>query len=164
MELARLHSAGIEAVLLQRKMGITFSSYTYSQLGAEAFTLELGKARPFGQNQAINLCPMQKLLESLIDGSGKLEGDTPLEGMQLFTVSREVIKQSDQFRLNLDAEIANFTELAQGYLLAEDIDGIRWTVDELGARIVFPNPSVAVGLRAGLLIVPAELQAPRSQP
>jgi succinylglutamate desuccinylase len=44
-ELARLRAAGIDAVLLQRKTGITFSSYTYARLGAEAFTLELGKAR-----------------------------------------------------------------------------------------------------------------------
>lgn len=38
-ELARLRDAGIEAVLLQNKPGITFSAYTYGQLGAEAFTL-----------------------------------------------------------------------------------------------------------------------------
>lgn len=54
-ELARLRDAGIEAVLLQNKPGITFSAYTYGQLGAEAFTLELGKARPFGENQEVNL-------------------------------------------------------------------------------------------------------------
>jgi succinylglutamate desuccinylase len=50
-ELARLRAAGMEAVLLQNKPSITFSSYTYDKLGAEAFTLELGKARPFGQNE-----------------------------------------------------------------------------------------------------------------
>ena len=38
------------------KRQITFSAYTYAQLGAEAFTLELGKARAFGQNELVNLC------------------------------------------------------------------------------------------------------------
>ncbi len=47
-ELQRLRAAGMEAVLLQNKTSITFSAFTYEQLGAEAFTLELGKARPFG--------------------------------------------------------------------------------------------------------------------
>src|SRR3546814_1570169 len=42
-ELARLRAAGMEAVLLQNKPSIVFSAYTYDQLGAESFTLELGK-------------------------------------------------------------------------------------------------------------------------
>jgi succinylglutamate desuccinylase len=156
-ELARLYSAGIQAALLQKKPGITFSAYTYSKLGAEAFTLELGKARPFGHNQGINLDLINQLLESLIAGAAPLEAHPNLEGMLLFTVSREVIKQSEGFRLHLDSNVENFTELEQGYLLAEDADGIRWTVDEEAARIVFPNSTVAVGLRAGLLVVSTAL-------
>ena len=53
-------------------------------------------------------------------------------------MSREVIKHSDHFRLHLDDDVANFTELSPGYLLAEDIGGTRWVVDEVGARIIFP--------------------------
>lgn len=52
-ELARLQAAGMTAVLLQNKPSIVFSAYTYDKLGAEAFTLELGKARPFGQNRKL---------------------------------------------------------------------------------------------------------------
>ncbi|MCY1182683.1 Succinylglutamate desuccinylase [compost metagenome] len=80
-----------------------------------------------------------------------------LDGLQLFAVSREVIKHSDHFRLHLDDAVDNFTELAQGYLLAEDIGGTRWVVEEQGARIIFPNPRVKNGLRAGILVVPVEL-------
>ena len=156
-ELARLRRAGIDAVLLQKKTGITFSSYTYSQLGAEAFTLELGKARPFGQNQTVNLERLEALLESLVDGSEAASGDAGLDGLQLFAVSREVIKHSDHFRLHLDDAVDNFTELDPGYLLAEDIGGTRWIVEEQGARIIFPNPRVRNGLRAGILVVPTEL-------
>ncbi|HLA32196.1 MAG TPA: succinylglutamate desuccinylase, partial [Pseudomonas sp.] len=42
------------------------------------------------------------------------------------------------------------------YLLAEDLADTRWVVDEPGARIIFPNPKVKNGLRAGILVVPAE--------
>jgi succinylglutamate desuccinylase len=156
-ELARLRDAGIDAVLLQNKTGITFSSYTYARLDAEAFTLELGKARPFGSNQEVNLDRLETRLKALIEGSEpKADGDS-LDGLQLFSVSREIIKHSESFQLHLAPDIENFSELPVGYLLAEDIAGTRWVVEEQGARIIFPNPRVKNGLRAGILIVPADV-------
>ena len=155
LELARLRAAGIEAVLLQKKVGITFSSYTYAHLDAEAFTLELGKARPFGQNQEVNLDRLERRLQQLIENNEP--ADAGLDGLQLFSVAREVIKHSDAFKLHLPSDVENFSELPVGYLLAEDIAGTRWLVEEQGARIIFPNPKVKNGLRAGILIVPTEL-------
>lgn len=154
-ELARLRAAGIDAVLLQKKVGITFSSYTYAHLDAEAFTLELGKARPFGQNQGVNLDLLERRLQQLIENNEP--ADAGLDGLQLFSVAREVIKHSDAFKLNLPSDVENFSELPVGYLLAEDIAGTRWLVEEQGARIIFPNPKVKNGLRAGILIVPTTL-------
>jgi len=154
-ELARLNAAGIDAVLLQNKSSITFSAYTYSQLGAEAFTLELGKARAFGENQVVNLDLLEARLHSIIEGREPEADDHDLDGMQLFSVAREIIKHSDAFQLHLPADIENFSELPVGYLLAEDVASMRWIVEEEGARIIFPNPKVKNGLRAGILIVPA---------
>ncbi|MES2821296.1 MAG: succinylglutamate desuccinylase [Pseudomonadota bacterium] len=155
-ELARLREAGIEAVLLQSKTSITFSAYTYAQLQAEAFTLELGKARAFGQNQGVNLERLEARLECLIEGREPEPQATNLEGLQLFAVAREVIKRSDEFVLHLPADIENFSELPLDYLLAEDQGGSRWTIEEAGARIIFPNPKVRNGLRAAILIVPCD--------
>lgn len=152
-ELARLHAAGMEAVLLQSKSSITFSAFTYEQLEAEAFTLELGKARPFGQNQQVNLDLLLVRIRQLIEGN-EPETSQRLDGLQLFSVSREIIKHSDSFHLNLPADIENFSELSKGYLLAEDLAETRWIVEEEGARIIFPNPKVRNGLRAGILVVP----------
>jgi succinylglutamate desuccinylase len=154
-ELARLGAAGMQAVLLQGKASITFSAFTYEQLGAEAFTLELGKARPFGHNQQVNLDLLETRLRQLIEGNEPEVDASELGGLRLFNVSREIIKHSDGFRLHLPDDIENFAELAQGYLLAEDLADMRWVVEEAGARIIFPNPGVKNGLRAGLLIVPA---------
>ncbi|WP_443690464.1 succinylglutamate desuccinylase/aspartoacylase domain-containing protein, partial [Pseudomonas sp.] len=70
-------------------------------------------------------------------------------------VAREIIKHSDAFKLNLPADIENFSELDQGFLLANDLADTRWVVEEQGARIIFPNPKVKNGLRAGILIVPS---------
>ncbi|AYF87887.1 succinylglutamate desuccinylase [Pseudomonas sp. JS3066] len=156
-ELARLRAAGIDAVLLQNKTGITFSSYTYARLDAEAFTLELGKARPFGSNEEVNLDRLEARLHGLIEGCEPEADGESLDGLQLFSVSREIIKHSESFRLHLAPDIENFSELPVGYLLAEDIAGTRWVVEEQGARIIFPNPKVKNGLRAGILIVPADV-------
>ena len=154
-ELLRLQAAGMRAVLLQNKPSITFSAFTYEQLEAEAFTLELGKARPFGQNADVDLSRLEGCLRHLIEGTEPAL-DQPLNDMALFSVSREIIKQTDAFRLHLEDDIENFTELALGYVLAEDGIGCRWVVEEQDARIIFPNPKVANGLRAGILIVPAQ--------
>jgi succinylglutamate desuccinylase len=158
-QLARLRGAGIEAVLLQNKPSITFSAYTYAQLDAEAFTLELGKARAFGHNQQVNLELLEERLICLIEGRepalDSAEPDAPdLHDLQLFAVAREVIKHSDAFILHLPADIENFSELPLGYLLAEDSGGVRWVIEEPGARIIFPNPGVKNGLRAAILVVP----------
>ncbi|MFK0088892.1 succinylglutamate desuccinylase [Pseudomonas sp. NPDC090755] len=152
-ELVRLQAAGMEAVLLQSKVSITFTAFTYEQLDAEAFTLELGKARPFGQNAQVNLDRLETRLKQIIEGN-EPEEPSGLDGLQLFSVAREIIKHSDSFRLHLPADIENFSELSKGFLLAEDLAESRWVVEEEGARIIFPNPKVKNGLRAGILIVP----------
>lgn len=156
-ELARLEAAGIEAVLLQNKVGITFSSFTYAHLEAEAFTLELGKARPFGENQEVDLHKLEGCLRGLIEGVSQLPEDAAPQTLQLFSVAREIIKHSHEFKLHLPDAVENFSELPLGYLLAEDLSGTRWIVEEEGARIIFPNPKVKNGLRAGILVVPASL-------
>jgi len=153
-QLLRLQSAGISAVLLQNRPSTTFTAYTYATLGVEAMTLELGKARPFGQNQGINLQKVQSLLEDLIEG--RIENNAEnLNNLQLFSVSREIIKQTDDFCLHLAGNIENFSPLEQGSLLAEDGD-TEWIVEEQQARIIFPNTKVQNGQRAGLIIVPKQ--------
>lgn len=154
-QLARLQAAGLQALLLQSGTSTTFSAFTSQRFDAEAFTLELGQARPFGYNEAIDLGRLEALLRALIEGRELPAGDP--EALQLFRVAREVIKHSHEFRLHLDDAVENFTVLEPGSLLAEDADGRRWLVEEAGARIVFPNPRVKNGLRAGLIAVPVSL-------
>lgn len=160
LELARLRAAGMEAVLLQNKPSIVFSAYTYDQLGAEAFTLELGKARPFGQNAGVNVKRLELRLRQIIEGTEPPLEDASLEGLQLFRVARELIKHSDAFILHLPVDVENFCELPKGYVLAQDTPKTRWIIEEEGARIIFPNPKVKNGLRAGIIIEPVKALAP----
>ena len=91
-----------------------------------------------------------------------IEGELPSPvydpaSLNLYRVSREVIKKSDNFKLNLADDVENFTPLTQGMALASDA-GEQFVIHEERARIVFPNPKVKKGLRAGILIVPGQLE------
>lgn len=154
-EMVLLRQLGMEAVLLQNKSSWTFSAYCYEQLNAEAFTLELGKTLPLTSAVDLDLSWLETGLKNMING--ELETSEDLEGLSVFSVSRELIKRSEQFRLNLPEETENFTELSPDFLVAEDAGGISWIVKERNARIVFPNPCVKMGDRAGLLVVPHKL-------
>ncbi|XZG71275.1 succinylglutamate desuccinylase [Chitinibacteraceae bacterium HSL-7] len=152
-EIKRLALGGIDAVLLQGTRAPTFSFFSSNHCGAEAFTIELGSARPFGQNDGIDLSLMATLLEDLITGSTPR---TPERAVQVYRVGRQVIKTSDAFRLAIDSKTDNFTPLPHGSVIAVDGDS-EITVTEHDAVIIFPNQNVAIGQRAGLIAVPAEL-------
>ncbi|MCA8255002.1 succinylglutamate desuccinylase [Burkholderia sp. AU31624] len=144
-----LGDARIAAVLLHTAKGNTYSHFTAEHCGALACTLELGKVRPFGQNDLARFAPADRAVRKLVSGAA-CEADAPLP--RVFTVIDQITKQSDALELFVAADVANFTAFARGTVLAQDGD-YRYTVTHDEERIVFPNPSVKPGLRAGLLVV-----------
>ncbi|MCA7922853.1 succinylglutamate desuccinylase [Burkholderia cenocepacia] len=159
-----LGDACIAAVLLHTAKGNTYSHFTAEHCGALACTLELGKVRPFGQNDLTRFAPADRAVRKLVSG-GRAEGDAggghprgghPRGGHpplpRVFTVIDQITKQSDALELFVAADVANFTAFTRGTVLAQDGD-YRYTVKHDEERIVFPNPTVKPGLRAGLLVV-----------
>jgi succinylglutamate desuccinylase len=144
-----LRDASIDAVLLHTTKGNTYTHFTAETFGAEACTLELGKVRPFGQNDLTRFAGASKALRRLLAGTTG-EASAPL--LRVFTVIDQITKQSDAFELLIAADVANFTPYPQGTVLARD-DEYRYVVRREEERIVFPNPTVKPGLRAGLLVV-----------
>lgn len=149
VEHRRLAAAGMQAVLIHDRPGNTFSAYTHQALGVESFTLELGKARPFGENTALDIKAFDDTVTALAEGR---EPVTPPQLPPLWRVADSLIKRSDDFQLRLDVDAENFAPLCRGALLAQDGEQ-RWYVEQDGACIVFPNPTVAAGKRAGLIVV-----------
>lgn len=146
-----LGDAGIAAVVLNPKPSATFSSYTYTHLGAVSCTAELGRIGKLGQNDLSQFLVTQQAIDALlcfgiVNQEQKNESD-PL----IFCVAQELIKHSDAFRLTFDDNTPNFTEFSPGTIIATDGE-ITYTVGTEPEFVLFPNPSVRVGLRAGLMV------------
>jgi succinylglutamate desuccinylase len=150
-----LAAAELDAVVQHTQAGGTFSHFVSEQFQAQSVTLELGKARPFGQNDLSQFAPTGRAIRALIAGAPLPERQKPL--VHHFTVAESIIKTSEQFTLNLPNEAENFTCLPPGYEIAAQPDR-RWVVSDTARYILFPNAGVATGLRAGMLLAPG---APR---
>ncbi len=144
-----LGEAHISAVLLHTTRGNTYSHFTAQACGAEACTLELGKVRPFGQNDLTRFMGADEALRHLLAGTS---GRAPTSLPRVFTVIDQLTKQSEAFELLLAADVANFTPFAKDTVLARDGE-YCYTVSHEEERIVFPNAKVKPGLRAGLLVI-----------
>ncbi|MGX5878419.1 succinylglutamate desuccinylase [Burkholderia gladioli] len=156
-----LARARIAAVLLHTEAGNTYSQFCASACGALACTLELGKVRPFGQNELSRFAGADAAVRALVAGEvGGAVADAaaaaaaPLAPLlpRVFTVIGQLTKQSEAFELLVAGDVANFTPLARGTLVARDGD-YRYLISHDEERIVFPNPAVKPGLRAGLMVV-----------
>lgn len=148
-----LARARIEAVLLHTAQGATYTHFTAESFGADACTLELGKVRPFGENDLSRFAGADEAVRALIAGAGERANTARLSAMpRVFTVVGQITKQSDTFELLMADDIANFTPFPKGTVLARDGE-YSYAVTHDEERIVFPNRTVKPGLRAGLTVV-----------
>ena len=146
---AWLGSAGIEAVMFNSQPASTYSAFTARSFAALSCTVELGQAGVLGQNPTDHLRQTGAAVLGLLQGQSQIvDGASPVR----FRVAQEIIKRSDAFRMTLDGATHNFTDLPPYAVIATDGD----IVHRVGATteyVVFPNPKVLVGQRAGLMVV-----------
>lgn len=141
----------VSTLLLQHKAGTTFSSFSSSALEAESFTVELGKVRPFGDNDLGRFEGIKKALRRRFCGEAPPAKQPPFNQLTVFEVVHEILNTGKNFRFHVPDDVANFTEYPPGTVIWED-DDTCFQVERSPKAIVFPNRSVPVGQRAGLLI------------
>ena len=156
-QLTFLAECGVDTILLNRAPTTTFSYYSVQAHKAHAFTVELGKVRPFGQNDMSRFAQADSGLRKLISTEALELPEFSPSRHHVYDVCRTINRQAEQFALNFPDDVANFTEFAQGHLLATDGE-IEYRVEQPGERIIFPNANVAIGQRALLTVVPIALE------
>ncbi|TDO96199.1 succinylglutamate desuccinylase [Marinomonas balearica] len=144
-----LTACGIDALLLSHQPTTTFSYYSYAMHGAHAFTVELGKVQPFGCNDLSELKHIDAGLRALIEKACLVQSDE--KPMKVFKIIDALIKDSENYRLNIDAEAENFTLFDKGTVLAQSEKGM-YQIEQAGDAIVFPNTNIPLGQRAGLVV------------
>lgn len=148
-----LHACDVSTVLLMQTPASTFSYYAANTHGADAFTIELGKVRPFGQNDMSRFAKARQTLRALVS-EAEVETKPFIEAdFQLYQVYRAINKLTDAFMLNFADDVENFISYPVGTVLATDGD-IEYRVEQEGEALIFPNAKVAIGQRAMLMVVP----------
>jgi len=141
--------AGIGAVIMNPASVGTYSYYSAEHHGAAGTTVELGRIGTLGQNDLAQFADASLALDDLLRGaSGRKAKQAP----HVFNTARQIIKLSDQFQMAFGKDTHNFTALKQGEEIARDGETV-YTVQHPEELVVFPNPDVRVGLRAGLMVV-----------
>ncbi|PAU71329.1 succinylglutamate desuccinylase [Vreelandella alkaliphila] len=148
-----LAAADMQAVLHQHQHSWTFSHYSKHYHAAQAFTFELGRVAPFGENDMAALAPMLTLISAL--SAGEQPPKKPAETMRFFQVQHELMRQAENFRLCFDEDVPNFSRFEPGTCLAKDSVAGDFIVGDTPLHVVFPNAKVEIGARAALLVVPS---------
>jgi succinylglutamate desuccinylase len=151
-----LGACGVRTILLSSGPTTTFSYYSSHQHGAHAFTVELGKVRPFGENDMTRFIEVRQALQELVTRDEVMLEPWRADDFTIFAIDRVINKQTAEFRFLFASDVDNFTEFPQGFVLAEDGDR-QYRVEKPREAVVFPNANVAIGQRTMLLVVPTRL-------
>ena len=141
--------AGIGAVIMNPKSVGTYSYYSAEHHAAAGTTVELGRIGTLGQNDIAQFADASAALDDLLRGRPQRSA---AQQPHIFATARQIIKLSDQFQMAFGKETHNFTAMKQGEIIARDGDTV-YQVEHAEELVVFPNPDVRVGLRAGLMVV-----------
>ncbi|RZF53603.1 succinylglutamate desuccinylase [Acinetobacter halotolerans] len=144
-----LNAADLDALVYHNAAGKTFTHFTAETFQAASSTLELGKAKPFGQNELSEFAAIDQVLRAVLSGQALPVRQKP--SIRQFKVVDSILKQSEDFQLKLNADAPNFSRFEKGELIATQHAG-NTVVDDQQVWILFPNPNVKIGLRAGLIL------------
>lgn len=151
-----LKACGANTVLLMQTPASTFSYFAAQSCKAHGFTIELGKARPFGQNDMSRFADAAQALKALLSGGQLNTTEFNEADFNLYEVRRSINKNTEAFQLHFADNIENFSTFDVGTLLASD-EAVEYRVEVEGEAIIFPNPKVAIGQRAMLMVKPVSV-------
>jgi succinylglutamate desuccinylase len=143
-----LGEAAIGAIIMNPASAGTYSYYSAEHHAAAGTTVELGRIGTLGQNDLSQFEHASAALDRLLRGQPPAAAAS---APHVFKVAQNIIKLSDNFRMAFGKETQNFTALKRGEEIARDGDTV-YTVQHDEELVVFPNPDVRIGLRAGMMV------------
>jgi succinylglutamate desuccinylase len=155
-QLQILLACGVNTILLSGSPTTTFSYYSTHKFNANAFTVELGKVMPFGQNNMDNFSDVVTTLTKLICGDELALKNYNDADFLIYEVNQVINKQQANFALNFASDAPNFSDFPKEHLLASET-GCEYRAQFDGEAIVFPNADVEIGQRALLTVIPTNI-------
>ncbi|QLE85508.1 succinylglutamate desuccinylase [Shewanella sp. Scap07] len=152
-----LAACGIETVLFHHEPTTTFSYYSSEKYQADAFTIELGKVMPMGQNDMTRFIALKEMLVRLVSAKPLELEPFDAAKLNLYQVCRAINKGFEDFEFTFANDVENFTAFPQGYILAKE-GGNDIKIEQPVEAIVFPNANVPVGQRTVLMLKPASTE------
>ena len=149
-------ACGVNTILFSNSPTTTFSYFSSNNFDAHAFTVELGKVRPFGENDMTNFAEVTSSLAALVSGQPLSLRDYNKEDFSFFEIDQIIDRQHENFRLHFADDVENFTDFAIGTVIATD-GKQEITTKKQGEAIIFPNANVAIGQRALLTVIPVDI-------
>ena len=156
-QLQFMHACGVSTILLSHSPTTTFSYFSSNEFNADAFTVELGKVMPFGENDMTKFSQVKETLTRLVSGQELQLTDFKESDFSIYEIYQTINRQGEKFSLNFSDDVENFTDFPKGTVLA--IDGnTEIKTDTAGEAIIFPNANVAIGQRALLTVIPTTIE------
>lgn len=149
-------ACGVNTILFSNSPTTTFSYFSSNEFNAHAFTVELGKVMPFGENNIANFASVKTSLTALISGQPLPLKPYNKDDFSFFEIDQIIDRQHENFKLNFADNVENFTDFPIGTILAYDGEHEIKTRKQ-GEAIIFPNANVAVGQRALLTVIPVDV-------
>ncbi|BDX06815.1 succinylglutamate desuccinylase [Planctobacterium marinum] len=156
-QLVFMKECGVSTIMLSESPTTTFSYHSNKHFEADAFTVELGKVRPFGEN---DMSRFEQARDMLTRWACEPEVALPEfnpDDFLIYRVNQIINRTQEDFTLHFADDTPNFSDYAQGTLLASE-PGAEYFAQQDGEAIVFPNAKVALGQRALLTVVPTSLE------
>ncbi|WP_025820436.1 succinylglutamate desuccinylase [Shewanella marina] len=153
-EIMFMHGCGVDTILFHHEPTTTFSYYSSAKHHADAFTVELGKVFPLGENDMSLFEEARlRLTELICDMPLQIEAYEQ-DKVNLFQVCRTIVKQTDAFKFTFSNDILNFTAFEKGHEIATDGD-LSICIEASQEYVVFPNAKVPVGQRSLVCLIKA---------
>jgi len=149
-------ACGVNTILFSNSPTTTFSYFSSNEFGAHAFTVELGKVKPFGENDISNFAGVTASLTALVSGQPLNLAEYNKSDFSFFEIDQIIDRHHQDFKLHFADDVENFTDFPLGTVIATDGE-LEIKTQKEGEAIIFPNANVAIGQRALLTVIPVEV-------